>query len=71
MAGNRVETCSKNLNLVIKIDYFKGYHPVGLFIIEIKSKSVSNTTNSIYYTELHVSAYFRPTSVSQVLLKTY
>jgi hypothetical protein len=36
-----------------------------LFITEIKSKSLQTQLNSIYYTELDVSTYFRSSSGSQ------
>jgi hypothetical protein len=49
--------------------YFKECHPVVLFITEIKSKSIQTQLNSIYYTKLHVSTYFRSSSGSQFVLK--
>ena len=38
---------------------------------EIKSKSLQTQLNSIYYTELQVSTYFRSSSGSQFVFKTY
>jgi hypothetical protein len=51
--------------------YFKVHHPVVLFIIQIKRKSVRTQLNSVYYTELNVSTYFRSSSGSQFVFKTY
>jgi hypothetical protein len=45
--------------------------PLFIVIVEIKSKSVQRLLNSIHYTELHVSTYFRSSSGSQFLFITY
>jgi hypothetical protein len=37
----------------------------------IKSKPVQTQINSIYYTELHVSTYFRSSSVSQFVFEIF
>jgi hypothetical protein len=51
---------------------FKDCHPVVLLIVQkIKSISVQTQLNSIYYTELHVSIYLRPSSNSKLVFKTY
>jgi hypothetical protein len=41
---------------------FKGSHPILLSIIQIRSTSNQTQLNDIYFTELHVSTYFRSSS---------
>jgi hypothetical protein len=51
---------------------FKECHRVMLLIVQ-KTKSVPVRTqlNSVYYIDLHVSAYLKSSSVPQLVLKTY
>ena len=49
----------------------EGCHPIVLFITEIKSECVQTKLNFIYCAELHVSTYFRSSSGSQFVFKTY
>jgi hypothetical protein len=52
-------------------DTYTKLNTSGVINTEIKSISVQTQLNSIYYTELHVSTYFRSSSGSQLVFKTY